>query len=83
MNNHVAFFGTGQCDPNKGLIETATVLGITVGWLLLSLLIRKIAKSSKSKSVKMIMIAAIVVAGLVCTILVGGFTWLGLACSRY
>lgn len=83
MNNYLAFFGTGQCDPNKGMIETFALMGVIGSWFLLIFLARKLLKSSKSKLFRYGLCALIIFLGIVATLAVWFFTWIGLACARY
>lgn len=81
MINSFAFFGTGPCDPNKGLKQTLAFVGVLVGWVILVGLIRKLNRSSKSNRFKIGASVALISLGVIGTASIFLATWLGLACS--
>lgn len=79
---YFAFFGTGQCDPNKDLKQFLAFVGLIVGWFIVSYLLRKIGALQGSKGLK-IFLKSLVIALAVCgSVVLVLATWLGLACAR-
>lgn len=78
---YLAFLGTGQCDPNKTVIQIATGLALVTGWLILIATIRKINKSNITSTAKQVFAVLLIIIGLTVSALAIFGTWIGLMCS--
>ena len=52
MNHNIAFFGTGECDPNKSMKQFFIYAGIVAAWIVLIILLKKILHSRMHKRQK-------------------------------
>lgn len=77
----MAFFGTGRCDPNKGLYELLAIVSVVVGWTIVIILIKKINHSCKSTIIRITASILLILAGVFGTFSMFLAVWLGLACS--
>jgi hypothetical protein len=79
--HYFAFLGTGECDPNKGLKELLTFLGVVAGWVLFIFLLLRINHSNKSKIVKISLSVLLITVGIVGTLIAWFAAYVALACS--
>ncbi len=79
--NLFAFFGTGECDPNKGLMQFLAFAGVAAGWWFIAFLVRKLKHSKQGTAVKVIGSVLLVGLGIIGTGITFLAVWLGLACS--
>ena len=78
----LAFFGTGECDPNKDLKQLLALLGFIAGWYIVFRILKRIASSNKSHTLKTVLKSLIVLTAIIASILLLLGAWIGLACGR-
>lgn len=79
---YFAWFGTGECDPNKDLKQFLAFMAFVVGWFVAIRLLRKVESTNKSQATKVVSEILIVSLAIIGSILLFLATWLGLACGR-
>lgn len=80
--DYFAFFGTGQCDPNKSLKQFLAFLFFITGWLVVAYILRKIRTLNKSGKFKISISILLIILAIFTSILLFLSVWLGLACGR-
>ena len=80
--DYFAFFGTGQCDPNKSLKQFLAFLFFITGWLVVAYNLRKIRTLNKSGKFKISISILLIILAIFTSILLFLSVWLGLACGH-
>ncbi len=82
MNHNIAFFGTGECDPNKSMKQFFIYAGIVAAWIVLIILLKKILHSRMHKAPKYILFFMLLLLGIIATMSAIAISWLAFACAR-
>jgi hypothetical protein len=77
-----AFLGTGQCDPNKGLLQFLAAAGFLAGWSIVIYIIHKIKSNKMSSWIKVAIIGSMIFLAVCVSIVIFLAVWIGLACGR-
>lgn len=79
---YLAFFGTGECDPNKDLKQLLAVAGFVLVWYVVYRLLRKISTLDKGSGLKIALKSLVIFLAAIGSIVLFLATWVGLACGR-
>lgn len=77
----LAWLGTGQCDPNKDLKETLTILAVVAGWAIVVYLLRRLWKSDATKTLKVVVTTLAIAISICLTVFVYAISVIAFACS--